>query len=287
MLHDPIRKFAASHPEFNLKSLIFGVASNPSGKLNRNGLAVTFDVRKSVFSATISVPNGEWCFDLASEELFFFQRTANVLDQARKAVECYCKIESPTASQHLDLAIHALRLAKLDVIYRAGILDATFETADTDDADELVRLLAVVPFAELIDSTVMMLNPTFGEASTIVGGADADLIVRTTLVDFKTTKEAITDPSYLDQLLGYFLLARYARRKDVTFPTIERVALYFSRCAHLWTHDVSLWTACAGFEELESWFFDHAKEVFQQDPIRVSSLPGKPAPVQSTKSTKK
>jgi hypothetical protein len=250
MLRDDIRQFAAGHRGFDLKSLVVGVENDPSGGLKQDGLVIEFD--GNVFSATISRPKSARQFELSSEELFFLQRTTAVIQEARKS------LTSPSTLP--DLAAHAIRLAKLDIILRAGILDSTFELADSGDVAELILLLAEVPFGQLI-GPVMLLNPTFGEASEILGGADCDLIVSDTLIDFKTTKEASTDPYYLDQLLGYFLLARRARRNDGTFPIVERVGLYFSRYGHLWTHDVSFWTGRAEFAELEAWFFDHAEEV--------------------------
>jgi hypothetical protein len=50
------------------------------------------------------------------------------------------------------------------------------------------------------------LNPTF-EGSTLVGGADADIIVDGALIDFKASRQARpVDREHLWQLLGYVLL---------------------------------------------------------------------------------
>lgn len=249
MLRDDIRGFAAGHPEFDLNCIVRCVENDSSGGLKCDGLVIEVDGEG--FSATISRPKSTIIFNLSPEELFFFQRSTAIIEEARRAVN------SPTP---LGLGAHAVRLAKLDMILRAGMLDTTFESADANDVAELLELVAVVPFDQLI-GPVMLLNPTFGEASEIVGGADADLIVNGMLVDFKTTKEAYTDPLFLDQLLGYFLLARRAHRNDGAFPEINLVGLYFSRYGYLWRHDVSHWTGRADFAELEAWFFNHAKAI--------------------------
>ena len=67
-----------------------------------------------------------------------------------------------------------------------------------------------------------ILNPTF-DGSIYVGGADADIILDSCLIDFKTTINAKIEGSGLYQLLGYSLLDfsdRYG---------IKRVALYLPR----------------------------------------------------------
>jgi len=128
--------------------------------------------------------------------------------------------------------------------------------------DDLLGLLAVVPFDSLIDHKVMMLNPTFKETSQLIdGGADADLISGDMLVDFKTTKKGEMSAADLNQLFGYYLLARHQRQIDSTFPTINRLAFYFCRHGHLWIQNTTTWTAHPQFAEIEEWFFQRAKEV--------------------------
>jgi hypothetical protein len=40
------------------------------------------------------------------------------------------------------------------------------------------------------------LNPDFGFASKLVGGADADIVLDSTLIDIKTVKAATLKPEY-------------------------------------------------------------------------------------------
>jgi hypothetical protein len=129
-------------------------------------------------------------------------------------------------------------------------------------------MLQIVPFDLLLDNNTVLVNPTFGESSIAVGGADADLIAGDLVVDFKVTTKDTIHTSDLDQLLGYFLLGRHRRRADVSFPDIRRVALYFCRHGYLWVLDATTWTGHPEFLVIEEWFFKRAKEVFPQ---RVSS----------------
>src|SRR5262249_11281733 len=182
-----------------------------------------------------------------------------VVDRAKLAHATYIKDSAPTRATQEDIARHALRLARLDPVYRAGHLDqSTFEDAAPEDVQDLLAMLALVPFDLLIHDKVLLLNPTFGESSHLVGGADVDLITGDMLLDFKATKASKMECTYLDQILGYLLLARNQRRLDPAFPEIKRLGLYFCRHGHLWTQDAAVWTERPEFAALEGWFFQHA-----------------------------
>jgi hypothetical protein len=178
------------------------------------------------------------------------------------SVAAYVKLRRPNRAAREDLAAHAIRLAHLDAVVRALKLDPSFEVADPEDVEDLLALLAVVPFDELLNDKILLLNPTFGETSKLVGGTDADLITGEILVDFKATKRDSMQPEDLDQLFGYFLLARHQRQIDSTFPEIKRLAFYFCRHGYLWIADATNWTENPQFSEVEAWFFKRAKEVF-------------------------
>jgi hypothetical protein len=81
----------------------------------------------------------------------------------------------------------------------------------------------------------IILNPTFGKGSKLVGGADADLIIDNTLVDIKTTKEQkITRPIF-NQLIGYYLIYLIGGIDNHENVRIDNLGLYFSRYNTLWT----------------------------------------------------
>jgi hypothetical protein len=192
------------------------------------------------------------------------ERMRNVVEKAKSAYGDYLKIKSPSPIDQANVAAHAIRLAKLDPVIRARVIDSTFETANQEDVEDLVSMLGIVPFDSLIHEKIMLLNPTFGEASELVGGGDTDLITGDTLVDFKTTKSSEMTAVDLNQLFGYYLLARHQSKIDPSFPTINRVAFYFCRHGFIWTMPVSAWTENPQFTETEEWFFNRAKEVFSR-----------------------
>lgn len=181
----------------------------------------------------------------------------SVCRAARTAVSAYVRESHPTAAAVRTVAGWAVRLAKLDGVYRRGEFDPSFEEAPAVLVEELVALLGVVPFEKFAHPESLTLNPDFADASSLVGGADADLIVGDTLVDIKTTRSAEVRGETLDQLFGYFLLARRAG-----LPPIRRVGVYLSRYGRLRTGSTEFWTSRPEFAETEEWFFARAGEVY-------------------------
>lgn len=197
------------------------------------------------------------------------ERARKILDDAKAAVGAYVKIKMPDRAKQTDLATHAIRLAKLDSVYRALRLDPRFEEANSEDVQDLLDMLTVVLFDSLLHKEMLFLNPSFRDSSHLVGGADTDLIVGDLLVDFKTTKRSEIQPGHLDQLFGYYLLGRNQRRLDGNFPAINRVGLYYCRHGYLWSLDTDVWTDNPQFPEIEEWFFKRAKDVFGGSKIAV------------------
>ena len=74
-------------------------------------------------------------------------------------------------------------------------------------------------------SETVSYNPSFGEASMMVGGADADLLVGATLVDIKTTVKWGYMWADAAQLVGYYV---FAAMVGGPWP-IDRLAIYRSR----------------------------------------------------------
>jgi len=190
------------------------------------------------------------------------ERVRTLLENAKAAVAVYLKVKAPTVAVQAELAAHAIKLAKLDSVYRAWRLEPGFEEVSPEDVQDLVDLLTIVPFDDLLHDKVLRLNPTFGQASHLVGGADTDLIAGDLLVDLKTTKNGEINVGNLDQVVGYLLLARKQRSVDPTFPVVNRLGLYFCRHGYLWSLEASAWTSNPEFPAIERWFFQRAEEVF-------------------------
>jgi len=168
------------------------------------------------------------------------------------------------------IAAHAIRLARLELLYRVGFLDPKLERAAArEDVDDLLAMLSIVPFDRLAHGTPLLLNRDFGDASELVGGADVDLISGDVLVEFKATTRGSLTTQDLDEILGYYLLARRARSSDPEFPRIERLGFYLCRHGVLWTLHTRAWTRNPQFGKVEQWFFRRARELSSlQDIVR-------------------
>lgn len=86
----------------------------------------------------------------------------------------------------------------------------------------------------ITNKSEVVYNPTFGGASIICGGADADIYIDGTLYDFKCTKKTGYAWNESAQLLGYFLLDVIAKKyKDgdncLNGHEIKRIAIYRAR----------------------------------------------------------
>ena len=81
------------------------------------------------------------------------------------------------------------------------------------------NLILTVPEDVFNAKEVCILNPTFNEASRLVGGADADIIIDDILIDIKTVKYLKLSRPDFNQLIGYYIL--------------YKIGIYFSRYGYL------------------------------------------------------
>jgi hypothetical protein len=108
----------------------------------------------------------------------------------------------------------AVGLSWFETCYRSGVVPAALQTAVhlpdlTIPSDVVADVTALVHHVDTADPArwrlPAVLNPTFA-GSADVGGADGDVILGTTLIDFKTTIHPREGAAWVYQLLGYGLL---------------------------------------------------------------------------------
>jgi len=130
-------------------------------------------------------------------------------------------------------------LAKIDGIFRSGgIIPNSFETEEKDVKD-LKNLVSIIPVKKFQTERICFLNPTFGNASLMIGGGDADLIIGESLIDIKTTKDLKFTKDYFIQLVSYYLLNEIggiSGYKDKI--ELNKLGIYFSRHSYLFEFDV-------------------------------------------------
>jgi hypothetical protein len=155
----------------------------------------------------------------------------------------------------------ALRLAQLDPIFRAWIVDENLGNVYREDLDDLRKLISLVEPQSFKATRLCLLNPTFGEASLLIGGADADLVIDDAIIDIKTIKKLGLRRDYFYQLMGYFVLHQIAGVGGLTpKPEISRVGIYFSRYAYLYTLDLGDIIQPETFPAFVDWFITRAKQ---------------------------
>lgn len=182
--------------------------------------------------ARIRAKVGEKVFDLdPRERVEIAEKARRTVKEAQASLAQYTESPRPTAKLVEEMAAHALRLASLDSVYRAGRVDIDLNEPDPEDIRDLVAILGIAPF-DVLDpyfrTGPVLLNPTFGRYSRLVGGADADIVAGGVLLDVKTTNY----PEFgkdLAQILGYAILADHHRLEEPSFPEVREIGFYFSR----------------------------------------------------------
>jgi len=123
----------------------------------------------------------------------------------------------------------AVILAQMDIYYRQGVVHPNLGIVEEGDIQDLRNLISLVDLDLFKAKNHCYLNPTFGYGSTLVGGADADLIVDNTLVDIKTTKYLSFSQEHYNQLIGYYILSKLGKINESEDIPISRIGIYFSR----------------------------------------------------------
>jgi len=172
-----------------------------------------------------------------------------------------------------------LLLAQLDPVLRAGYVDKNMGTVYREDIVDLRGLFSIVPPDLFRAKQLCVLNPTFGEASVLVGGADADLVIDDTLIDIKTTKALKLSRAYVNEIIGYYILLRIAgggsfslrqidgRRDSIDNEQPEPVKWQGGRYAigpmapnrQSSSQDFDPWVAAAKIERLGIYYSRHAE----------------------------
>lgn len=138
-----------------------------------------------------------------------------------------------------ELMKSALLLAQLDPIVRAGVVDVNIGIIDDKNIKDLKNLIFFVNSKTFKANKICLLNPTFDKASTLVGGADVDLVIDNMMIDIKTTKKFELQRAYFNQLIGYYVLYRIGGIDGMpSGHGIKRLGLYFSRYAYLYVINV-------------------------------------------------
>ena len=219
-----------------------------------------------------TVDRGNWVAESAVERLAddakLYAKGEKIVSRARKELASFL-----TNGQMSEALIEsALSLATLDPIFRAGLGHETIGDVHKDDVQDLKNLISAVDKKPFTANNLCMINPNFGSASVLVGGADADLVVDDTIIDIKTTKNLTLERRDLDQILGYYVLHYISGIGELNpKPTITKIAIYFSRFGYLYVVPLSELVDSTTFPKFVQWFQKRAADAFPSAATRASS----------------
>lgn len=179
-------------------------------------------------------------------------------EDAGQALAVFAQERAPGPESRAWMAAHALRLARLDAVVRSGYVDPRMDAADAADVADLLAMLDATPWASFVPHGAQLdLNPSFGRASVLVPGADADAIIDGRLYAFRTSKSDRIGADDVRPLVLRFLLSRLARADDASFPEVREIGLLSARHGSVWSAPVKPMLEHAGFPAIESWMLRH------------------------------
>lgn len=185
------------------------------------------------------------------------EKASKMLSQAQKTYSDYIKSEEIND----ELIRGTILLAQLDTYFRAAIIDENFGIIDDGDVADLNRLISLVNPNSFKAKELCLLNPEFGEASELVGGADADLVMDDTLIDIKTTSRLEFKADHFNEIMGYYTLYKVGGIPDAPFePKVENLGIYYSRYGELYTFPITEAIPLHKFPTFIEWFKDRAAQ---------------------------
>ncbi len=155
----------------------------------------------------------------------------------------------------------SLFLARLDTTYRAGFIDQSLGNENDLDIQDIRQLLDVLKEKDFKVREHCFINPTFGNGSILVEGADADLIIDDTLIDIKVTKNLVIERDYFNQIIGYYILSLIGGiNEEEDYNPIKNIGLYFARHATLWKIPIDELADQKTIFEFRDWFVEYANK---------------------------
>ncbi|SKA02067.1 hypothetical protein [Selenihalanaerobacter shriftii] len=182
-----------------------------------------------------------------------FRKTFSSILNAEKVYNQY--IEDGKMIEEVIEAV--IDLAKIDDYYRGRGFNKTLGEYKEEYIEDLKNLYSVIPKQNNSVEKVF-LNPTFGEASRLVNGADADIIIDDILIDVKTTKNLNFTARHWRQLVGYLTLIDFQNKF-----TINKTGIYFSRHGYFYTFSADKIYNADKYEQFKKWFVEKAKSSFK------------------------
>lgn len=173
-----------------------------------------------------------------------------------------------------DLLRATIYMAYLERAFRTGRYELPPDWLEKEyraEIEELRELYYLIPSDALRATRQCVLNPSFGPASWMMGGADADFVVDDAIIECKTTASSKLDENSLNQVLAYYLLALLNPNANGMHLTgLKRIVIYFARSGYLYSIRVDEFLGERELEKLIRWIVDAA---VPDDATRCALLP--------------
>lgn len=160
-----------------------------------------------------------------------------------------------TGELSTELIRQTLRMSYLDPVFRSGFgVEYIGKDADAGDIEDIKKQFELVDESLFKTKDICLLNPTFGEASRLVSGADADLLIDDKLIDIKTTKKLELKSADYCQVIGYLILHRISgidERKEIK---INQLGIYYSRYGYLFLFNIKDIIDDKSLQSFTEWF---------------------------------
>ncbi len=188
------------------------------------------------------------------------QRVNEQLEQSQMIHSEFIRSDNPDNSKIIECCLF---LARLDTVFRIGWQGRkyiTFIPEEENDITDLKQLIEACDFDLFKPQKTAILNPTFGEGSHLVKGADADVLVDNLLIDIKVTRELKLKRSYLNQLIGYYILYLIGGIDQSSGAKIDTLGIYFARHNFLWTIHINELADLSKFDRAKDFLMKKLKK---------------------------
>lgn len=260
-------------PKFNLSGDL--LAAPKTNHYIRMGIAFDYLMRFYLKRINRNAITRAWVAEVACAlaiELInddkMLKKLINILKDSKKIYSEYLK----TGEMNDEVIKTCLLLAPLDLFRRGLFIDPYIGTTNPRDIEDLKDLIKLVNPKEFKSRKICMLNPTFGKASTLVGGADMDLLLDNALIDIKTTKFLKLKRDYLNQLIGYYILFLIGGLDDAPPKAkVEFIGVYYSRHGLLYKIPIREVVGKCDLQKFILWFKKRAKQA-EKNPEKLRKI---------------
>lgn len=226
----------------------------------------SWEAEEALFSPRSPILKGG-VLDAETGKLVEYQDTAEskkvrqLVEEARYQYRNY--LSSGILSEELLRSV--LWLAQIDPIMRAGYIDPNLGSVHSEDVQDLKSLISIVKPETFKAKAIVLLNPTFGKASRLMRGADADVLTDDLLLDVKTTLKLDLQANVFNQLLGYYVLSQIDAIGEIQ-PRIQisRLGIYYSRYGYLFAFNIEDVTDISTISSFIDWFKGRAEEELER-----------------------